>query len=380
MIKKTVIAFSLILSPCVLFADGGMFTVTEYFASDIKSPNQLSVLTYRNGKESLVLHTGYSGDAAGFAWVIPVPSAVAQADVTTVDSSIFDTLYYWTEPIFYKSTRIDSCGPSCGGASAAGGDGLYAGVTVENSFSVSGYDIVVLSATDSSNLTLWLQTNGYRVTAEQSSIVQKYVDASFRFVAVKASVPASSSSVRTVKAEGPAPAPSPLPPLKIVFSAPEPVYPMTISQVSSPEVNDILLYVFADKPYLPKTYPWIKMDLSDVAADDAFASNYQSSFKRRIAQYNGRVFVLEYAEKNPWWGSSSLSSLTAEPLSDGDEMWLIRMRGLFPKATLDQDLSFAPDDTLEEFYLFIDVVEADVSFLLILAGLGMRAVWRRRRM
>ena len=98
-------------------------------------------------------------DAGDFAWVIPTPSQVGQADVTEGNPRVFEELYRLTEPRAYVGGGRGMFG--CSGNS--GGTPQYAGVDVWEQFAVGDYDVAVLSAQDSSNLGAWLNDHGYEV-------------------------------------------------------------------------------------------------------------------------------------------------------------------------------------------------------------------------
>src|SRR5438132_12937312 len=54
-------------------------------------------------------------------------------------------------------------------------------VSVEARYTVGEYDIVILSATQSNGLELWLRQNGYRIPAHASRALQPYVRQGLKF-------------------------------------------------------------------------------------------------------------------------------------------------------------------------------------------------------
>ena len=73
----------------------------------------------------------------------------------------------------------------CGCASGEDVNSTYAGVNIENKLTAGIYEILILSAADSQNLTTWLRDNGYRVKEEQQPVIENYVSRGFYFAAVK---------------------------------------------------------------------------------------------------------------------------------------------------------------------------------------------------
>src|SRR4029450_9725713 len=55
------------------------------------------------------------------------------------------------------------------------------GVTVEAQYTVGEYDILILSAQESSGLETWLGENGYRIPAGASSVIGSYLKQNMRF-------------------------------------------------------------------------------------------------------------------------------------------------------------------------------------------------------
>ena len=60
-------------------------------------------------------------------------------------------------------------------APPAGADVKHEAVKIEAQFSVGEYDIVVLSATDSTALDSWLHQNGYKIPAGAEPYLRPYV-------------------------------------------------------------------------------------------------------------------------------------------------------------------------------------------------------------
>ena len=59
------------------------------------------------------------------------------------------------------------------------------GVTIEARYSVGEYEILILSAKESSGLETWLKTNGYRIPAGASAVLAGYIKQGMRFFVAK---------------------------------------------------------------------------------------------------------------------------------------------------------------------------------------------------
>jgi hypothetical protein len=59
------------------------------------------------------------------------------------------------------------------------------GVTIEAQYTVGEYDILILSATQSSGLETWLRENGYRIPAGAGPVLGSYLKQTMRFFVAK---------------------------------------------------------------------------------------------------------------------------------------------------------------------------------------------------
>ena len=356
-----------------LYADGGFFTI-DYNATDVLSPTQRSILFYYKGRETLVLNTGFEGKKTDFAWVIPLPVAIGQEDITMLEDDPFEILFDITEPRYSEYYITTGCGCAAG----ENVDSIYAGVNIENTFTAGTYDIILLSATDSRNLTAWLKDNGYRIKDEHQPIIENYVNRGFYFAAVK--IKDSQNTSLSAEQEGRDSTSISLLPLQISFSTSEPVYPLLISQVSSPENNHILLYLITDTPLQPRNYPCHTMDTNGVSRNKTFAESYNKRFSDILASDNNRAFILEYAGRNKihafdlyYWFNVILRQNECESL------WLLRYRTIIPKDQMDQDIYFTSFNGVEPFNIQFLARGNRLELPLMIASLMAFAVILRAR-
>src|SRR5688572_7231070 len=126
----------------------------------------------------LSMQNNYKGPAEAFALVIPVPVVLEEDDVKTLPKEVFAKIDTMGAPRLVEYWEQDPCGPDVrydrmararnGDAAAAGGGGRAPGslgVTVEAEFTVGEYQIVILSAKDSSGLDTWLRQEKYQIPA-----------------------------------------------------------------------------------------------------------------------------------------------------------------------------------------------------------------------
>jgi hypothetical protein len=104
---------------------------------------------------------------------------------------------------------------------------------------VGKYDVSVLSSEDGKALLKWLDENGYHVPEKALKPIQDYIKDGWTFVASK--IADNSESTAEGLRNGT------LAPLKLIFPANKPVYPMRLSQVN-PEPFDLLIYMILPRP------------------------------------------------------------------------------------------------------------------------------------
>jgi hypothetical protein len=108
-------------------------------------------------------------------------------------------------------------------------------VTIEAEYSVGEYDLVLLSAEQSSGLLTWLSDAGYALPTESADLLQDYIDSGSYFLAAKvdpADLPDGQTWLR---------------PLQIAYTADGLSLPIRLGALNSPGVQDLLIYVINDE-------------------------------------------------------------------------------------------------------------------------------------
>jgi hypothetical protein len=145
------------------------------------------VLTHNGDRTVLTMASDVKGDPKEFAIVIPVPTVIQCDQIRVVEPAQMDHLDAYTAPRLVEYYDNDPCGPSwidAARAMSAAPRNSYMmmrvgaaslGVTVEATYSVGEYDIVILSARDSSGLLTWLNQSGYKVPRAAEAVVGSYL-------------------------------------------------------------------------------------------------------------------------------------------------------------------------------------------------------------
>lgn len=333
------------------WADGGYFFGR---AGVGYSADQTAILIHdpEAGRQTMILHTGQHwtdpSRKADYAWVVPVPSLMRQADFTTVADghAAFRHLYEVSEPRA-RIAHSAGCMYGCGGPASEDGAAKTTAPRVLDAFQVDDYQIQILSADDSRNLQEWLQENGYGVPAEAAPALQHYIDRSWYFTAVKVNLPEPGAASDGDADPGAAP-PKSLDPLKMTFTTDRLVFPLRISAVSSRprQPTEVLLYVLAPYRVETQNFPTVQMPLlrQSFSSVTEFHDCYQREFRSALREAGGRAFVVEYAgplssADTGYYPPPSLGWLT-----EGRHLTRLRTELLPEQMDADVELARAPTD------------------------------------
>src|SRR5436309_14721815 len=156
--------------------------------ADTKLFNKASqvVLVRHEDKTMLTMANDYQGDLKEFAIVIPVPTFLQREQIHVGDKALIDHLDAYSAPRLVEYFDEDPCRVIVSDrmvlsmsrpAAAAGvsGRARSLGVTIEAQYTVGEYDILILSAQQSSGLETWLRENGYKIPSGASSVIRSYV-------------------------------------------------------------------------------------------------------------------------------------------------------------------------------------------------------------
>lgn len=315
------------------------------------------------GHTVLTLAADYAGDLADFALVLPVPAILGPDDVTVGDTELIEWIDAYSTPRAVAYTCDDlfdlqQTGFGCGytmGCSAAdtsvGGFGAPAvmaddSVTVEAAFTAAGYEIVVLSAEESSGLFTWLRTNGYEVPRGGEDILQEYIDAGSYFLAARVSLEAAPSGNTW------------LTPLRLSYPSEAFALPIRIGTISADGPQEVVIYTITDHTKGGEVgvsnYPEIALESECMwrpEADDDLGSWYAREVDTAVAAAGGAGWIREYsADLVPTEGTGyHCDPCTAEPAIPGgtfaplglnsDSAHLTRIRMRYDASTADEDLT-----------------------------------------
>ncbi len=158
--------------------------------ADTKLFNQASqvVLVRNDDKTVLTMASDFKGDPKEFAVVVPVPTLLEKGQIHVGERATIEHLDAYTAPRLVEYFDENPCqprmlireqaqSPAAAGSFARDADvrAKSRGVTIEARYTVGEYDILILSARESSGLETWLRENGYRIPSGASAILGSYI-------------------------------------------------------------------------------------------------------------------------------------------------------------------------------------------------------------
>jgi hypothetical protein len=211
------------------------------------------VVLARNGTQTVLsMQNSYQGPPEEFAMVVPVPHVLQEHDVQPIDRGLFDAVDRMASPRLVEYWEQDPCGQLLSreflqripaGRSYQSAVQTVPGsatVTVEAQFEVAEYDIVILSATQSTGLEIWLRENGYHMPQGAASVLRPYVEAGTKFFVAKVDPGRLSfdASGRTL-----------LTPLRMTYDSEQFALPIRLGLLNSKGEQDLIVHILADRRY-----------------------------------------------------------------------------------------------------------------------------------
>jgi hypothetical protein len=284
--------------------------------------NATMVVLMRDGTRTVLsMQNNYQGPPDAFALVIPVPTVLQKENVKVLSKEVFQRVDSLGAPRLVEYWEVDPCRPpiaatvALGGAappaaspSAAAGSAASA-VRIEAQFAVGEYDVVVLSADDSSALDTWLRDNKYNIPSGAGPVLAPYVAAGMKFFVAKV-------DTTRVTFNGDQAA---LSPLRFYYDTPDFSLPVRLGLLNSQGSQDLIVNILAPQRYEVANYPNATVATNIRVHDDVrndFASFYEALYSR-VLEKNPQAVVTEYA-----WASGSCDPCPTPPLGQQDLLTL----------------------------------------------------------
>src|SRR5262245_3154329 len=298
--------------------------------ADTKLFNRASqVVLVRDGDRTVMtMASDFQGELKEFAIVIPVPTFLKREQIHVGDKALVDHLDAYSAPRLVEYFDANPCevlredfrtraAPAAAASQArdAMSRAKSLGVTIEAQYTVGEYDILILSAQESSGLETWLRQNGYRIPAGASAVIGSYLKQNMRFFVAKVNLDEQAKLGFSY-----------LRPLQVAYESPKFMLPIRLGMVNASGPQDLFVYALTRNGRIETTnYRTVKLP-SDMELPvylkqpGEFGRFYKAMFTQQVEKQDRSAVFTEYA-----WDMRWCDPCAADPLS-GDEL---RRLGVF---------------------------------------------------
>ena len=299
--------------------------------ADAKLFNKASqVIIARNGDRTiLTMANDFQGDVKNFAMVVPVPVAIKKEQVHIGKRQTIEKLDSFSQPrlveyfdpdpcevatINEERSRKDNVLRSAPMPTAAAPPQPDLGVTVEDSFKVNEYEILILSAKESNGLETWLTQNGYNIPKGASQLLRPYIKQKLKFFVAKIDLKELDKSGGVLR------------PIQIAYESPKFMLPIRLGTINARGEQDLVVYVLSPKGRVELTnYRTVKVPTGAEIPEyikGEFGEFYKATFQKVYEREQKKVAFLEYA-----WSTSNCDPCSTEPpsqteLKEAGVFWL----------------------------------------------------------
>ncbi len=280
------------------------------------------VLMRKGTRTVLSMQNNYKGPPDAFAMVIPVPTVLQESDVKILPKDVFTRVDTMGAPRLVEYWEQDPCmterydrhpSPKMAGAggrmkmSDSGAADKDLGVTIEAQFEVGEYQIMILSAKDSTGLDTWLRQEKFQIPKGAEPFLRPYVEAGLKFFVAKVDPKkvAFGSDGRAA-----------LSPLRFHYDSEDFNLPIRLGLANSSGTQDLIVSILApNQRYEVANYGNVtiptNLDVRD-SVRTGFGSFYAALFDRTLEKNPGAV-VTEYA-----WAASTCDPCPGPTLGMND--------------------------------------------------------------
>lgn len=319
------------LSLLLLFPVSGQafcgFYVSRADATMYNSASQVVVV--RDEEQTvLTMVNNYRGDPREFALVVPVPVVLEQEMVRVIEPKVVEHLDAYSAPRLVEYYDPDPCQmvimgealssrmqPSAAPMAKRQDEAKSLGVTIEAEYTVGEYDIIILSATESSGLETWLRQNNYNIPRGASQALAPYIRSGMKFFVAKVNLKERARSGYTS-----------LRPLQFAFESSRFMLPIRLGMLNADGPQDLLIY-FLTKQYRVEVTNYRNPKLpSDQEVPtyikDEFRKFYTDMFLTATTKENSQAVFTEYAWNMGWCDPCAADPLSPQELESLGVWWL----------------------------------------------------------
>lgn len=287
------------------------------------------VLSRHEDRTVMTMANDFKGDVEDFAIVIPVPTVVKKSQVNIGDNKIIDHIdaytaprlveYYDNDPcqkIYRREVLLQSAAPMAKSIQADAVSSAKAlGVTIEETYTVGEYDILILSAKQSDGLFKWLNQEGYKLPKGANKVLKSYIKQDMKFFVAKVNVDEFESSGYSF-----------LRPLQVAYESDKFMLPVRLGTLNAKGPQDLLLFTLTKKGRVePTNYRTTKIPTGDdipLFVADEFGDFYKDMFAHQVKKEGMKTVMLEYAWDMAWCDPCAADPVPADDLRKMGVWWM----------------------------------------------------------
>ncbi|NNF06861.1 MAG: DUF2330 domain-containing protein, partial [Candidatus Eisenbacteria bacterium] len=188
-------------------------------------------------------------------------------------------------------------------------------VTIEATYTVGEYDILILSAKESDGLESWLIDNGYKIPEGATRVLGSYIKQGMRFFVAKVNLEEQSKLGYTM-----------LRPLQVAFESPKFMLPIRLGTVNAKGPQDLIVYTLTQTGRVETTnYRTINLpsnvDIPTFVGGE-FGDFYKALFSQQVEKEGMRTVFTEYAWNMAWCDPCAANPLSQSELQELGVFWL----------------------------------------------------------
>jgi hypothetical protein len=329
-------SFILILT---LFAAAQAHAFCGFYVAkgDTKIFNRASqVVIVRDGDRTVMtMANDFQGSARDFAVVIPVPTKIERGQIHVAEKALIDHLDAYSSPRLVEYFDPDPCSPPEPAMMMAPNVGVSEaitvkardsakslGVTIEAKYTVGEYDILILSAKQSSGLETWLTENGYKLPKGAAPVLGSYIRQNMHFFIAKVNLGEQARLGFNY-----------LRPLQVAYESPKFMLPIRLGTVNANGAQELFVYAITSRGRVETTnYKTVKLP-SDVDVPlfvrKDFTPFYKALFTEQVKREDMSAVFVEYAWNMSWCDPCASEPLSPDELRKLGVFWLDTGRNVF---------------------------------------------------
>ena len=274
------------------------------------------VILVRDGNKSVItMYNDFKGDTKDFAMVVPVPVVLRKDDIKVVDQSIFQKLNDYSAPRLVEYWDQNPCNsyemmedkvmsaPSSVMQRSGNGkvEASKSSVKIEAQYLVGEYDILILSAKESTGLKNWLNEHGYKIPADAEEVLDPYIKSNLKFFVVKVNEKEKKKLNNNF-----------LRPIQISFNSPKFMLPIRLGMANADGDQDLIVYAFTRRGRIESTN-YRNVDIVSnrnipLFVQKNFGAFYGNLFTNQWDKEGKSVAFLEYA-----WNVTPINPMKCDP-------------------------------------------------------------------